>query len=1425
MSFRDKFRKFKSDTKSRIFQTNEAKDSTHTGPAQTSSTAPDRWIHLKTFLKTLEQATKSLPPLKAVVTELVACIDNHESVWRERKEYDILYHELEGLFQALQHHCNQAVSPTITTTVEALCQSIRDEISDIRKIQDKGKGHLQRLSLNADISVWRIVDEIATDNRLRYLSPSLSACYNSAQAVELKRGPCTEGTRVDLLGQILGWIESSDSGSIYWMNGMAGTGKTTIAYSLCEELDTSYKLAASFFCSRLLPDCRNVNLIIPSIAFQLARSSRPFRFVLSRVLERDPDVHTRLPHLQFDSLISQPLLEVRNTLPEGLVVVIDALDECENKESTSRILEILLTKSANLPLKFIVSSRPEPEIRDEMIKQRDQAKSRVVLHELDKLTVQVDIERYLRSALAQVQPTEDQFATLVERAGILFIYAATVARYITHDRLRRNPRARLANVIGPSSTSKNKHKEIDELYTIILRAALDDPSSDKSEREDILHVLNSVICAQEPLTVDALSKLLKMNDSDRVRTSLRPLWSVLHISGVNERVTTLHASFPDYMLDLSRSKQYYCNSEAHNQTIVECCFDLFRNVRPQFNICSLESSYIADSQVEGLEERIKNVISTELFYASRYWATHIHSAIGSLSLVLDLQEFISLRLLLWMEVMNLKKYIAAMPQAIRLVETWEAERSADLNALIHDAWRFTSAFALGSISDSTPHIYTSMLPFWPDSSPVSRCYVKYTRRMLRASGTAIGQRQLALLATWNFSDNTRSSAFSPDGTQIAVGVGTELRLLNLSTGRELLPPFRGHTHVIFSVQFSPDGSRIACGSFDGITVWNTRKGDLIIGPLTLDEISSSIISIAFSHDGARIVSGSSAGKIYIWDIQDGRCVGVLGLEDGYNHDVGIVKYSPGGNHLVSCIAGEISIREAHEAQVLRVLGLDSSPHYFRCADLSPDGGRIASVSEDGNIYIWDYGTGQVALGPLQVPGTGTSPQAELVTFSPDGLYIMSASRHGAICIWNAQNGDLSLGPLEGYTNLITSVCFSPDGAYFTSVSGLRTLRLWDTQTRMSALVQLEGHINSVVSVGFSPDATRIVSGFDDQTIYIRDIESGGITLGPLKYNNGYNMQTLLLPDGTFLLAATKQGTMLLDVHTGSVTLGPSRHYACAQSVEAAPDGTCIAFGSSDGIVRLLATDTYQTLLVIHKPLTDKVHGVASITFSPDSARIAVSFYPSSLVIYDARSGRLIHGPFVADVYERDSIKFSPESTRIAYRAESGILVKDLQGGEELFELPEIDTFTNDLIHFTPDGSRIVSSSSDGRICIWDARTGQLLLGPIKWHSDHVCSVALSSDGTLLVCGSYDNTIRVTDIRPVPAALDSSAHEYGEWEMREDGWVVDKLSRLLVWVPADLRATLMWPRTKLLISKNGYLRLNFEGACLGEKWTECYDPTQ
>ncbi|KAH7339308.1 hypothetical protein B0J17DRAFT_716346 [Rhizoctonia solani] len=574
-------------------------------------------------------------PLQNVVAELIECIETLEILLSERKEYKELQGELNVVFKELQDQCTRTMPPAMTMAIEGLCMSIQHELANIHELQGRSKlrqyieagnsvdevlacyhriqSNFQRVALSADVSMWRILDEMATDNRLNRLSPSLSACYNSAQAVGLKRGPCATGTRVDVLGQLVAWVSYSNPGSVYWINGMAGTGKTTIAYSLCQELDASRRLAATFFCSCLLPECRDISRIIPTIAYQLARCSHPFRFVLSGVLGDDPDAHTRLPHLQFDALLSQPLLRVKDTLPDHLVVVVDALDECDDKESMSQILDILLTKSSTLPIRFIVSSRPESEIRGEMVKQHDQVQSRVVLHELDRQAVRADIETYLRATLAQMEPTDEQIAALTERAGILFIYAATVVRYIGYDRFRRNPHSRLANVLSPSSGTENKHKEIDNLYPTVLRAALDNPDLDDSDREDIRQVLHTIICAQEPLTVEMLSKLLKLDDVDRVNAALRPLGSILHIYGASEMITTLHSSFPDYMFDVSRSKQYYCNPHERNRILALSCFDCIKGIRPQFSICGLESSFLPDDEVEGLEARVQNIITAQLF--------------------------------------------------------------------------------------------------------------------------------------------------------------------------------------------------------------------------------------------------------------------------------------------------------------------------------------------------------------------------------------------------------------------------------------------------------------------------------------------------------------------------------------------------------------------------------------------------------------------------------------------------------------------------------------------------------------------------------------------------------------------------------------------------------------------------------------------
>jgi nucleoside-triphosphatase THEP1 len=140
------------------------------------------------------------------------------------------------------------------------------------------------------------------------------------------------------------------------MNGMAGTGKTTIMYSLCEWLEANRQLGANFCCSRLSSSCRNVNDIMPTVAYQLARYSPAIRSALCNVLEEEPDAGKLNVELQFTKLVQEPMQKVKDAIPEGVVVVIDALDECDDSYGVQLVLGTLMKFSSNLPIKFFVTT-------------------------------------------------------------------------------------------------------------------------------------------------------------------------------------------------------------------------------------------------------------------------------------------------------------------------------------------------------------------------------------------------------------------------------------------------------------------------------------------------------------------------------------------------------------------------------------------------------------------------------------------------------------------------------------------------------------------------------------------------------------------------------------------------------------------------------------------------------------------------------------------------------------------------------------------------------------------------------------------------------------------------------------------------------------------------------------------------------------
>lgn len=504
---------------------------------------------------------------------------------------------------------------------------------------------------------------------LQGMSPEEDARYNSNHAMAIKRHGCTTNTRGGIQADLRSWMENPSSTNIYWMNGMAGTGKTTIAYSLCEWLEANMRLGANFFCSRTKDSCCDIGRIVPTIAFQLGEYSPAFRTALCGVLERGGAASKLNVVQQFERLVVEPLLEVKAAALDGVAIVIDGLDECKDSYGVRLFLATLMRFAMALPVKFFVASRPEPAIFEKMSYSSDYSVSLLRLHDIEKSIVEADIEIYLTEALSSISPSMDQVKRLAMQAGNLFIYAASAVHYILPDNASVNSSARLHAMLtlGNNSRSMLKFKELDETYTSVLASAVNG-LLEQEEIEVIQLVLWTAVCVREPLNIRALVALLPFTEQ-QVLSALPPLRSVLHVSEGDDLFSTLHASFHDYMLDIQRSSNFYCDYAKHNHFLAECCFRMMKG-QLRFNICDLNSSFIFDGDVPGLNERIQRSIPSALSYACRYWAEHLRLANSSQALSDELVDFLSHRLLFWVEVMNLTQCIGTGVSALRQIQEW-----------------------------------------------------------------------------------------------------------------------------------------------------------------------------------------------------------------------------------------------------------------------------------------------------------------------------------------------------------------------------------------------------------------------------------------------------------------------------------------------------------------------------------------------------------------------------------------------------------------------------------------------------------------------------------------------------------------------------------------------------------------------------------
>ena len=170
---------------------------------------------------------------------------------------------------------------------------------------------------------------------------------------------CLRGTRESVLDDIVRWAKDPQERHVFWLNGLAGTGKSTIAQTFAEMVASNGTLGASFFCSRDYLDRRELKNIFPTLAYQLACRYPVFGSEIIHAIKQDPSVARNSLISQLEDLIVNPLSSTKLSC----VIIVDALDECVDDQPASAILSVLGRFVKKLPsVKFFITGRPESRI-------------------------------------------------------------------------------------------------------------------------------------------------------------------------------------------------------------------------------------------------------------------------------------------------------------------------------------------------------------------------------------------------------------------------------------------------------------------------------------------------------------------------------------------------------------------------------------------------------------------------------------------------------------------------------------------------------------------------------------------------------------------------------------------------------------------------------------------------------------------------------------------------------------------------------------------------------------------------------------------------------------------------------------------------------------------------------------------------------
>jgi hypothetical protein len=488
---------------------------------------------------------------------------------------------------------------------------------------------------------------------------------------------CLPNTRVDLLQEIYDWADGQDKRCIFWLNGLAGTGKSTIARTVARRYFEKERLGASFFFSRGGGDVSHAGKFITSIALQLASSAPTLQRYICDAISEDNNIASKDLRDQWNRLIFRPLSQlIASSVLSLFVIVIDALDECEGERDIRLILQLLAEiKSLRATrLRVFLTSRPETPVRLGFRTMPGIIYHDLALHDISRATVDHDIAIFFGDKFREMRkefeylpagwPGDDKIERLVQRADGLFIYAATVCRFIGGD--GQWSQQNLLDIVLPDAgsgqfpewandvPSKSPTWELDEIYTQILQRSFNgvQDGRDKSQLLQTLKlIVGSFALLTKPLPAATLANLLQIRP-ETVNLRVRHLHSVLNIPQSQDHpIRLLHPSFRDFLVDKDRCSDpnFWVDEKQAHRTLAESCIRLMSASLKQ-DICGQGAPGALVADIES--SRVKRSLPPEVQYACLYWIQHLQRSGAQLHDDDQVHQFLQVHLLHWLEALG-----------------------------------------------------------------------------------------------------------------------------------------------------------------------------------------------------------------------------------------------------------------------------------------------------------------------------------------------------------------------------------------------------------------------------------------------------------------------------------------------------------------------------------------------------------------------------------------------------------------------------------------------------------------------------------------------------------------------------------------------------------------------------------------------------